>query len=102
MMFRKLYWVTELVHTDGRSQVTGIFTSIPDLINRGLKRSEVRNVRLTLSKLDSSEPPIGVWTARDFAQIEDGLAEFVRTDEFSADHCRALVNFLSGDLVGSR
>jgi hypothetical protein len=95
MMFRKLYWVTEQLESDGRSRVTGVYTSIPDLIRHGLRCDAMDRMRLTLTKLDSCNEPIGCWTPRDFASIGDRLQEFVRTDEFSAEHCQALVQALS-------
>jgi hypothetical protein len=101
-MFRKLYWVTELVYGDGSSQVTGIYTSIPDLLRKGLDRNRLSSTRLTLSKLDSAEPPLGSWSGRDFDRIQDTLQEFVRTDEFSAEHCQRLVSWLGQETVAAR
>ncbi len=89
MMFRKLYWVTELVMPDGTSRVLGIFTSIPDLIRNGLRPDCF--LRLTLSKLDCQNEPIGCWSGPDYEGLESALVEFVETDEFSREHCNALV-----------
>ncbi len=48
MMFRRLYWVVEEVDTSGRSQVTGVYTSIQDLIKHGLSGVDAGNeIRLT-------------------------------------------------------
>ena len=101
-MFRKLYWVTEQLSNEGRSQVMGIYTSIPDLLRHGLRNADLERTRLTLSKLDSPDSPIGSWTARDFSRIQETLQEFVRTDEFSADQCQSLVNWLAQEPVGVR
>ena len=101
-MFRKLYWVTEFVYGDGSSHVTGIYTSIPDLLRKGLDRQNLSSTRLTLSKLDSAEPPLGSWGVRDFDRIQDTLQEFVRTDEFSAEHCQRLVSWLRQESVAVR
>jgi hypothetical protein len=99
MMFRKLYWVTESVDEVGRSQVMGVFTSVPDLIEKGLKFAELetsptRMLRLTLLKLDCSGSPFGSWTSPTFAGIGERLSEFVDTNEFTFDECRDLVEAL--------
>lgn len=93
-MFRKLYWVTESISANGESRVLGVYTSIPDLIRHGLHGSGEGKLRLTLTKLDSSQAPLATWTEPNFAGIEEHLAEFVKTDEFSKDHCSALCEAL--------
>ena len=96
MMFRKLYWVTERVENDGKSRVTGVYTSIPDLIRHGLPMNgHAGSLRLTLTKLDCSCEPLGCWGERDFDRLSSDLQQFVRTDEFSEDQCQALVDVLS-------
>jgi len=99
MMFRKLYWVTEEVDDIGRAHVTGVFTSVPDLIDKGLKVSESslpanHALRLTLLKLDSCGAPFGSWTSPTFAGLGEKLTEFVETGEFTFDECRDLVHEL--------
>jgi hypothetical protein len=92
-MFRKLYWVTELLQANGQSSVWGVYTSIPDLLRHGLPQGNGK-LRLTLTKLDSNNAPLGTWTEPNFEGIEEQLGEFVRTDEFSQDHCSALCDAL--------
>lgn len=95
MMFRKLYWVTEQVDPSGSSRVTGVYTSIPDLIRHGLTwQDRGASLRLTLTKLDSEKEPLGCWSTPEFTGLEQTLEEFVRTDEFSADQCSSLVQAL--------
>ncbi len=94
-MFRKLYWVTEQVQSDGISRVTGIFTSIPNLVREGLACNEVANLRLTLMKLDSENGSLGSWSGPSFDGLDSRLADFIKTDEFSVDHCETLVTALS-------
>lgn len=96
MMFRKLYWVTETVDEVGRSNVTGVFTSIPDLVDKGLHEdvSQDRHLRLTLLKLDTPGATFGSWTSPTFSGIGERLTEFVDTGEFSFDECRDLVEAL--------
>lgn len=91
MMFRRLYWVVEEVESTGRSQVTGVYTSIQDLIKHGLAHVDSGNeIRLTLTKLDSNKPPLGCWTSPRFENLEADMEEYVSTDEFTADSCKAL------------
>jgi hypothetical protein len=90
-MFRKLYWVTEQVQPDGKSHVTGVFTSIPNLVKEGFACNELGRLRLTLTKLDSEDGALGRWTAPNFSGLEERLSEFVATDEFTRDHCESLV-----------
>jgi hypothetical protein len=90
-MFRKLYWVTEVVRNDGSSHVGGVYTSIPDLIHHGLK-GDMASTRLTLTKLDSEDAPFGVWQGPAFEGMDSKIEEFVRTDEFTKEQCVALMN----------
>jgi len=93
MMFRRLYWVTEQVQRGGTSQVTGVYTSIPDLIHRGLRwigDHKGCEFRLTLVKLDCEREPLGSWQSPDFSDLGPSLDQFIETDEFSADQCAAL------------
>jgi hypothetical protein len=90
-MFRKLYWVTEHVLPSGESKVLGVYTSIPDLVRHGLQRPpQGGKLRLTLTKLDTDQEPIGCWCEPDFSGLDERLQEFVQTEEFSQDHCAAL------------
>jgi hypothetical protein len=94
-MFRKLYWVTEHVNENGESKVLGVYTSIPDLIRHGLPEApKGGQLRLTLTKLDSSQEPLGRFVAPAFDGIEEKLEEFIRTEEFSKDHCNSLCKAL--------
>lgn len=96
MMFRKLYWVTEEVCASGNSRVLGVFTSIPDLVRYGLSYDASCMLRLTLTKLDTDSGAVGCWDSKSgFRGIEDRLQEFVRTDDFTDDHCRELVRALN-------
>jgi len=98
MMFRRLYWVTEQVDREGHSSVIGVYTSIPDLIHHGLHWQDSANVdqlRISLTKLDSQLPPLGCWRSPDFHGLEEALQEFIATEEFSAEHCKNLVDRLS-------
>jgi hypothetical protein len=87
--------VTERVEEDGTSRVVGVFTSIPDLIRKGIERQSARNLRLSLVKLDSDKDLLGSWTNEEFNQIESDLEPFVRTEEFSIEHCKALAQALT-------
>jgi len=96
MMFRKLYWVTELVDSLGNSRVSGVYTSIPELIRHGISSSNGDcRLRLTLAKLDSEKDPFGVWCEPDFSGLGERLNEFIETDEFSSEHCNMLVEHLN-------
>ena len=97
MMFRRLYWVTEDVKADGSTSVHGVFTSIPDLIERDLKtRSKGEGVRLNLVKLDCKGEPLRTWQSSDFDGMEADLEPFIKTEEFSSEHCALLVQALNG------
>lgn len=93
-MFRRLYWVTELVKADGRSEVAGVYTSIPDLIRHGLPAGDA-HLRLTLTKLDSTQAPFGSWEGPEFSGLEEACQQFVRTEEFSVDEVKGLLRALS-------
>src|SRR6266481_3301007 len=90
-MFRKLYWVTEQVKPDGKSHVTGVFTSIPNLVKEGFACNELDRMRLTLTKLDCEEGALGRWTGPDFAGLAERMQDFVKTDEFTPEQCESLV-----------
>ena len=92
-MFRKLYWVTEVIASDSTSRVGGVYTSIPDLIHHGLTK-EVAQIRLTLTKLDSDGAPMGCWEGPGFEGIDSEIQAFVKTEEFTQEQCAALVKAL--------
>lgn len=90
MMFRRLYWVAEQLDSDGRSKVTGVYTSIQDLTHKGLhwcSEDSGRSLRLTLVKPDSFNCPLGVWTSSNFDTLLTDLQEFVRTNEYTDEEC---------------
>lgn len=86
MKFRKLYWVTEQVGTDGKSKVIGTYTSIHDLRTKGIKWDDEcefsGSFRVSLVKLDSSKMPMGCWEGPTFSGLEADLQQFVETGEF--------------------
>ena len=96
-MFRKLYWVTEHLQENGTSKVAGIFTSIPDLMRIGLATETP--IRLTLAKLDSPSAPFGTWIGPEYDGLEAKLEEFIQTDEFSREHCQALMKALRSPIA---
>jgi hypothetical protein len=98
MMFRKLYWVTEQTDPQGTYRATGVYTSIPDLIDQGLRWLEPagNGFRISLVKLDGRGDPLGAWTAPDFTGLEEGLQDFVATGEFGIDECESLRMALTG------
>lgn len=94
-MFRRLYWVTEQVERNGVSRVTGVYTSIPDLLQHGLHwQSDSSALRLTLTKLDSSNAPLGTWMSPQFEGISRDLEPYVASDEFSLEHVHNLESAL--------
>lgn len=99
MKFRKLYWVTEVLGDDDKSAVSGVYTSIHDLLERGLHWPQDMTAhagfRVTLVKLDSDKPPLGQWVSPDFAGMREALQEYVATDEFNAQDCELLVDNLA-------
>lgn len=94
MLFRRLYWVAEQVDPNGRSKVTGVYTSIQDLMGKGLRWCEegpcAAKLRLTLVKPDSFNCPIGVWESPDFSGMREALDELVGGNEYSRDECTSL------------
>lgn len=94
-MFRKLYWVAETMADHGPSVIHGVYTSIPDLIEKGLPASSnLSRLRLTLIKLDSSKPPLGTWHGPEFHGLDEELQTYVKTEEFSPDQCQNLLDAL--------
>jgi hypothetical protein len=95
MMFRRLYWVTEEVEAQGGSGVTGVYTSIPDLVRNGIesRNGKPSKLRLSLVKLDCAEGPLGVWEAP-YSGLADSLQDYVKTEEFMPEQCQALVDAL--------
>ena len=92
MMFRKLYWVTEELRSDGSSAVTGVYTSIPNLIRHGLgKVHDAACLRLSLTKLDSDDGPIAAWAGDMFGRLSADLVQFVATEDITEDQRNSLV-----------
>jgi hypothetical protein len=98
MMFRRLYWVAEQLDQKGCSKVTGVYTSIQDLIQKGLHWCadvDGQSYRLTLVKPDSFNSPLGVWQSPSFEGLANALQEFVETNEYSQEECMMLQNELN-------
>ena len=96
MMFRRLYWVAEQVDKDGRSKVTGVYTSIQDLIHHGLHWCDGTPgaFRLTLVKPDCFNSPIGVFEAPSFKGLKEAMETLVTGSEYSRDEVIALESAL--------
>lgn len=94
MKFRHLYWVTETLAADGTSAVRGVFTSIPDLIERGLTgltpAPDVVDLRVTLVQLDRNQAPLGSWRAVRNVDLATALQPFIDSGEFEAEECHRL------------
>lgn len=99
MKFRKIYWVTEQLDEAGNGRVSGVYTSVADLIGRGMAMKEgvpgAKGFRLSLVQLDSTRPPLGVWSSPDFDGIEHGLQEYVGTGELTGTEIENLCEALS-------
>ena len=100
-MFRKLYWVSEQVFHDGTSTVNGVYTSIPDLVQYGLRFPDEGQLRLTLTKLDSNQLPLGCWLSPHFDGLEMAMVPYLKTEEFTNEHVKVLVNSLVGMTVAA-
>lgn len=98
MKFRRLYWVTEQLDDEGRSELCGVFTSIPDLVEEGLRwNNEIEKrsrFRISLVKLDSRHKPLGSWYANDYQSLEGDLEEYLKTQEFTPPECDSLLDGL--------
>lgn len=104
MKFRKLYWVTEQIDESGQSSVAGVYTSIFDLTNKGLRWDEEisgkAGFRVTLVKLDSGSKPLGSWTGDEFAGMGEDLQPYVTTGEFDGPAVDNLVEELNAFVSG--
>ncbi|MER3495727.1 MAG: hypothetical protein C4320_02235 [Armatimonadota bacterium] len=92
-MFRKLYWVSEEIDENGKSHVSGVFTSIPNLLQKGFP-AKSESLRLNLCKLDACCSPLLTWEAGSFDQVSEQLKPFVETEEFSPEHVAMLQHAL--------
>ncbi len=93
-MFRRLYWVSESVDLDGKSRVLGVYTSIPDLVRYGMRTPGSGELRLTLTQLDSERETLGTWTSSNFDSLEEAMQPYVRTEEFTPDQVKSLLEAL--------
>jgi hypothetical protein len=100
-MFRKLYWVSEQVYNDGTSSVNGVYTSIPDLVHYGLRFPDTGQLRLTLTKLDSNQQPLGCWLSPNYDGLESAMTPYLKTEEFTNEHVKLLINSLLGTTVAA-
>ena len=98
MKFRRIYWVTEQIDEDGTSQVGCVNTSIPELMDKGLRWDEQipgrSGFRISLVKLDSMAKPLGTWAAPEFAGLDESLKEYIGTGEFNEGDCLQVVDSL--------
>ena len=95
--FRKIYWVTEQVNAIGQSAVTGVYTSIPDLVDHGLHLCDGvahRDAfRLSLVELDRCGA-LGAWTSPGFDGVKEDLMAFVATAELVEQDVESLAGAL--------
>ncbi|MCH8273752.1 MAG: hypothetical protein IH851_03095 [Armatimonadetes bacterium] len=96
--FRRIFWVTEQFDDEGFSEVTGIYTSVPDLIETGLGTrvygDKKAGFRITLCALDTTRPPLLSFSSPDFQNVEAHLAQFVESGEMSSDEVARLAEAL--------
>lgn len=89
MRFRRIYWVTEQIDSDGMSHVTGVFTSVHDLVENGVGLRDISDkqsgYRISLVELDSKEMPLCVFCSPDFGDVESALQPFVESGEMTAE-----------------
>lgn len=74
--------------------MTGVYTSIQDLVDKGLKWSEGsggRTLRLTLVKPDTFDKPLGSWNGGALDGLAGDLRAFVETHEFTEEEVNHLV-----------
>lgn len=100
MKFRKLYWVTEQLDVNGLSEVTGVFTSVPDLIRTGLGIQESATTkqagyRLSLMELDKNGLAFLQWSSLHPEPIEELLEPFAKSGELTRDEISRLADALA-------
>jgi hypothetical protein len=98
MRFRRIYWVTEQLDEGGHSEVTGVFTSIPDLIDLGLGVRDISEktsrFRISLCELDSKDMPLLTLESPGFDDFHQKLEPFLNTGEFSREELNSLADAL--------
>jgi hypothetical protein len=98
MRFRRIYWVTEQIDGDGMSEVTGVFTSIPDLVDTGLGIRDISGkkaaFRVTLCELDSRMEPLMRFQSPDFTGFEADVRPILETGEMSLEEYNTLLDAL--------
>jgi hypothetical protein len=98
MRFRRIYWVTEQLDESGAGDVTGVFTSIPDLLDSGIGIRDCSNkkagFRLTLVELDANKAPLLVLSAATFLEAKSMLAPFVESGEITEEESVRLAEAL--------
>lgn len=94
MKFRKIYWVTEQLESSGASHVAGVYTSVADLVSRGVAYRDTvpgdAGFRLTLVQLDSTRAPLGSWSTPGFAGLEEAWEEYIGTGELTLSELESL------------
>lgn len=101
MMFRRLYWVAEQVDRNGHSKVTGVYTSIQDLMHKGLHWCDGTSAgfRLTLVKPDEFNAPIGTFQSPTFDGLREALDHLVVGSEYTTEEVFSLESALDHFLV---
>lgn len=93
-MFRRIYWITERLNEDGTSDATGVYTSIYDLVTRGLPR-HTGGLRLTIAKVDAEEDPTARYVSPEFGTLDADLEAYVLSGEITEEQRRMLRSALS-------
>lgn len=80
--------------------MTGVYTSIADLVHKGLmwRDGSHGTLRLSLVKPDTFDSPLRKWDNVAGAAIESDLQEFVSSGEISIEEAKMLAEGLDGFL----
>jgi hypothetical protein len=96
MMFRRLYWVTEQADAAQSWRVTGVYTSVHDLIDSGIRwvGDTGSSFRISLVKLDCTGDVLASWESPGFEGLPSGLRPYIETGEFTDDEAQSLCSAL--------
>ncbi len=96
MRFRRIYWVTEQFDDSGFSEVTGVYTSVPNLLESGLGvkdySSKKAGFKLSLCELDNESPPLFTVSSPKFEGLREHLAPLMESGELSHDEVSRLLS----------
>lgn len=99
MIFRRVYWVVEQLGDRG-SEVAGVYTSIPDLLENGLRSVSGATIRVSAFELDKARGALCTWRTDSKHEAAEAFELLVEAGDFTHEEIARLCDALKQNQSG--